>query len=137
MCCSNFFSCLLTVSALLQQGTLVKSLEFMAAFPQFGWDCIVLSLCSAVGQLFIFYTITEFGAVVFAIITTVRQAMAILISCVYYGHPVTATGALGVLVVFGAVFLKVYCGHRLRKLKLAAAPATPALTPVKGGESNG
>ncbi len=73
----------------------------------------------------------------FAITTTVRQPMAILISCIYYDHPVTATGALGVLVVFGATFLNFYCGHRLRKLKLAAGPATPALMPVKGGESNG
>lgn len=40
-------------------------------------DCIVLSVSSAVGQLFIFYTISKFGAVVFTIMMTVRQVSLI------------------------------------------------------------
>jgi adenosine 3'-phospho 5'-phosphosulfate transporter B2 len=48
---------------------------------------------------------------------TLRQAMAIILSCIKYGHPITASGVLGVLIVFSAVFLKIYYGYRLRKLK--------------------
>jgi hypothetical protein len=33
----------------------------------------VLSVCSAAGQLFIYYTIATFGPVVFVIIMTIRQ----------------------------------------------------------------
>lgn len=41
--------------------------------PKFIIDCVILSISSAIGQLFIFYTISKFGAVVFSIIMTVRQ----------------------------------------------------------------
>ena len=126
MCGVNLFSCLLTSASLLQQGTFYKSLIFMSQFPAFGFDCVVLSVCSAIGQLFVYYTISQFGAVVFIIIMTLRQAMAVILSCVLYSHPISASGVLGVLVVFGAIFLKIYCGHRLRKMK-AAAPKTPPL----------
>ena len=68
-------------------------------------------------QLFIFYTISEFGAIVFVIISTLRQAMAILLSCLIYGHPVTPVGVLGVCTVFGAIYLKVYCGQRMKRIK--------------------
>ena len=78
----------------------------------FTFDCVVLSVCSAVGQLFIYYTISEFGAVAFIIIMTLRQAMAIILSCFIYSHAISATGVIGVFVVFGAMFLKIYCSHR-------------------------
>ncbi len=39
----------------------------------FAVDCAILSVCSAIGQLFIYYTIETFGAVVFIIIMTIRQ----------------------------------------------------------------
>ena len=68
-------------------------------------------------QLFIFYTISEFGAVVFVIISTLRQMMAIVISTLLYGHTITAIGLLGILLVFGAIYLKVFCGLRTKKLK--------------------
>jgi hypothetical protein len=37
------------------------------------FDCLILSICSAAGQLFIYYTIATFGPVVFVIIMTIRQ----------------------------------------------------------------
>lgn len=57
----NMFSCLFTMASLLQQQSLYTSLVFMSEFPSFLWDCIILSLCSAVGQLFICHTINVFG----------------------------------------------------------------------------
>ena len=68
-------------------------------------------------QLFIFYTISEFGAVVFVIISTLRQVMAIVISTLLYGHTITAIGILGTLLVFGAIYLKVFCGLRTKRLQ--------------------
>lgn len=119
MCGVNLFSCLLTSASLIQQGAFYNSLVFMSQYPVFTFDCIVLSICSALGQLFIYYTISQFGAVVFIIIMTLRQAMAILLSCVIYQHAITISGLFGVLVVFGAMFLKIYCGQRLKRLKQA------------------
>lgn len=119
MCGVNLFSCLLTSVSLLQQGAFYGSLVFMSQFPKFTFDCVILSFCSAIGQLFIYHTIQVFGPVVFIIIMTLRQAIAILLSCVIYGHVITAIGIVGVLVVFMATFLNIYCGYRLRKAKRA------------------
>lgn len=119
MCGVNFFSFLLTSVSLLQQGAFYKSLVFMSQFPKFGFDCIILSLCSAVGNLFIYRTINLFGPVAFIIIMTLRQVIAFLLSCIIYGHIVTATGIIGVSVVFSATFLRIYCSYKLRKKKQA------------------
>lgn len=51
----------------------MESLDFATEHKKFVFDCVVLSVSSAVGQLFIFYTIATFGPVVFTIIMTVRQ----------------------------------------------------------------
>ena len=40
------------------------------------------------------------------------QAVSILISCAVYGHAVSGAGALGVVLVFAAAFLRVYCRRR-------------------------
>ena len=59
--------------------------------------------------------ISKFGAIVFVITSTLRQALAILLSCLIYGHSITTLDILGVIVVFGAICLKVYYGHRMKK----------------------
>jgi adenosine 3'-phospho 5'-phosphosulfate transporter B2 len=61
MCGVNFFGCLFTTVSLMQRGTFFDSLVFMSQFPNFTFDCVLLSFCSAFGQLFIYYTINVFG----------------------------------------------------------------------------
>ena len=61
MCGVNLFSCLLTSVSLMQQGAFFESLVFMSQFPKFTFDCVILSFCSAFGQLFIYHTINVFG----------------------------------------------------------------------------
>lgn len=117
MCGVNLFSCLFTATSLAQQGGFIYSLNFMSQFPLFTVDCVLLSVSSAAGQLFIFYTIATFGPVVFVIIMTIRQGLAILLSCIIYQHPVTILGILGVIIVFTAIFLRIYCNQRLRAHK--------------------
>uniref|UniRef100_A0A9J7YHR5 Adenosine 3'-phospho 5'-phosphosulfate transporter 1 n=1 Tax=Cyprinus carpio carpio TaxID=630221 RepID=A0A9J7YHR5_CYPCA len=117
----NLFSCLLTVGSLLEQGAFFDSLAFMMRHSEFAMHAVLLSVCSACGQLFIFYTISQFGAAVFTIIMTLRQAIAILLSCFLYGHAVTLVGGLGVGVVFLALFLRIYARSRVKKSSKRAA----------------
>ncbi|XP_049613090.1 adenosine 3'-phospho 5'-phosphosulfate transporter 1 [Syngnathus scovelli] len=118
----NLFSCLLTVGSLLEQGAFFDSLAFMARHSEFTFHAVLLSVCSACGQLFIFYTINQFGAAVFTIIMTLRQAIAILLSCFLYRHAVTAIGVFGVAVVFLALFLRVYARSRVKSSRRQAQP---------------
>ncbi|KAG6446183.1 hypothetical protein O3G_MSEX004288 [Manduca sexta] len=110
----NVFSCVLTAAALAHRTHTAHSLRLLQN-PMFVSDCLILSASSAVGQLLIYRTIAKFGAVVFTIIMTLRQAVSILLSCLVYGHAVSWGGACGVALVFGAVLLRIYCRHRIKK----------------------
>ncbi|XP_078391494.1 adenosine 3'-phospho 5'-phosphosulfate transporter 1 [Cetorhinus maximus] len=121
----NLFSCLFTVGSLLEQGAFFQSLAFMLQHPEFAFHAGLLSICSACGQLFIFYTIGQFGAAVFTIIMTLRQAFAILLSCLIYGHSVTMVGGLGLATVFLSLFLRVYARSRMKSKKRTAQCQTP------------
>ncbi|KAL0964966.1 hypothetical protein UPYG_G00275060 [Umbra pygmaea] len=118
----NLFSCLFTVGSLLEQGAFFDSLAFMTRHSEFAFHAVLLSVCSACGQLFIFYTIAQFGAAIFTIIMTLRQAIAILLSCFLYGHAVTMVGGCGVAVVFLALFLRVYARSRMKAGRRAPQP---------------
>ena len=69
-------------------------------------DCVCLYLCisTAIGQIFIFYTVKSFGAVIFAIIMSVRILCSTVLSCLVYSHSITEIGYVGILMVFGAVW---------------------------------
>ncbi|XP_055606506.1 adenosine 3'-phospho 5'-phosphosulfate transporter 1 [Uranotaenia lowii] len=130
MCGVNLFSTLFTAASLSMQGGFYSSLQFAADHPKFVADCVVLSISSAIGQLFIFYTIATFGAVVFTIIMTLRQAIAILLSCLIYKHSISSLGVVGIFIVFLAIFLRVYCTQRLKAIKrkhLSEASGKPRL----------
>ncbi|KAK7866039.1 hypothetical protein R5R35_008551 [Gryllus longicercus] len=124
MCGVNLFSCLFTAVSIAQQNGFAHSFHFMSQFPKFIVDCLILSLCSAAGQLFIFFTIAQFGPVVFVIIMTIRQGLAILLSCIMYQHPVTALGIVGIIIVFISIFLRIYCNQRIRALRKRAQIAS-------------
>lgn len=83
--------------------------EFVFEHQEIHLHFFLFSVCSTIGQLIIFYTIREFGAVVFAIIMTIRVLMSIVVSCIMYEHPITFTGALGLLFVMSGV------GYRIGK----------------------
>lgn len=113
----NLFSTLFTAASLLVQGGFTESLQFSTEHPAFLVDCVVLSISSSIGSLFIFFTIAKFGAVVFTIIMTLRQALAILLSCLIYNHDISPLGVFGVCIVFLAIFVRVYGSYRLKKLR--------------------
>ncbi|OWF36542.1 adenosine 3'-phospho 5'-phosphosulfate transporter 1-like isoform X2 [Mizuhopecten yessoensis] len=126
----NLFSCLLTAVSLLEQGGFFDSVAFMGRNPAFIFHAMILSLCSAFGQLFIFFTLSRFGPVTFTIIMTIRQGIAILLSCVIYGHPVTYIGFFGIMVVFLALFLKIYAGHRKKQIQNATQQSSNGVSKV-------
>lgn len=117
MCGVNLFSCIFTAVSLFQQGSFPKSFAFMTMFPKFMIDCLLISISSGAGQLFIFFTISCFGPVVFTIIMTIRQGLAILLSCFIYNHAISLLGVIGIVLVFGAIFLRIYCNQRLKAIR--------------------
>ncbi|KAL3316023.1 hypothetical protein Ciccas_005337 [Cichlidogyrus casuarinus] len=103
----NFWSMALTLVPLLEQGSLLRALEFASRNPQFGFHVLMSSICGAVGQLFIYHTINKYGAVTFTIIMTVRQALAVLFSCIIFKHSLHPPALIGLCILFMALFLRV------------------------------
>ena len=105
---SNLFAVIFAGVSLAEQGGFVEAMSFMMRHPLFISHVAVMSLTSAVGQLFIYFTISEFGPVTFTIIMTIRQGFAILLSCIIYHHSVGLSGLVGILICFTAIFIRTY-----------------------------
>lgn len=103
MAAINFYSILLTLTSLHQLGNLGPAFKLLGASNQLMRDCLLMSIMSSIGQMFVYYTIQRFGSVIFAVIMTLRQFFSILLSCLIYSHPLTLGSTGGLLLVFGVV----------------------------------
>lgn len=111
----NVFSSVLTAMPLIISGGLFYSFAFIQSFPAFGKDCIIMSMASAVGQIFLYFTIAEFGPLVFTTIMVTRQMVSILLSCMIYGHTISSQSGFGVIIVFTALLFQIYAKYRIRQ----------------------
>jgi adenosine 3'-phospho 5'-phosphosulfate transporter B2 len=100
----NTWSIFLTAISLIYSGEGLESMAFLMADSNAFFHMILLSICSATGQLFIFYTIKEFGAVLFNFMMTTRQVLSLLISCIMFSHDLNLIGYIGAFAVFAIVF---------------------------------
>lgn len=107
MFATSAFSTVLSFVTLIHTKELYPALDFVMRHSEIHLHFFLFSICSTIGQLFIFYTIKNFGAVVFALIMTTRILLSIALSCVLYGHKVSAMGFLGLMVVSGAVLYRI------------------------------
>merc|ERR1719258_622837 len=101
--CSAVFSAF----SLFSSGQMMPAISFIQSFPEAGFHVFLLSMSSTTANLFISYTIKEFGALIFATIMTTRQFISILMSCVLFLHPLSWPGQYaGITVVFAALYYK-------------------------------
>lgn len=104
----NFFSCILTFGSLLIRGVFFSAVFFLISHSEFAFHICLISICSAIGQLFIFHTIEAFGPLIFTLIMITRQAFSILLSYYLYSHTLTLQVIVGIGIVFVALLLRVY-----------------------------
>ena len=104
----NIWSMLFTGISLLYSGEGVESFIFLMSDSNAAFHMLVLSITSATGQLFIFYTIKEFGPIVFTIIMTTRQIFSLVMSFILFNKdPMHSMGWAGTILVFGIVFNRI------------------------------
>ena len=119
---------------LLGDSSMGAALAFVRRHPECLQGICMLSLSSTLGQLFILYTIREFGSLVFATIMTSRQFLSILLSCLLFLHPLTPQQWVGTATVFGALYYQSFArkpGHHPKPSKEGAAEDAAA---AGGGE---
>ncbi|KAL3923577.1 MAG: hypothetical protein SGILL_001578 [Bacillariaceae sp.] len=107
MFATSAFSTVLSGITLVHTHEFSPALAFVMQHSEIHLHFFMFSICSTIGQLFIFYTIKNFGAVVFTLIMTTRILLSIALSCILYGHPITGVGFLGLMLVMGAVLYRI------------------------------
>jgi UDP-galactose transporter B1 len=96
----------------LRGGELLEALRFFREAPQILPHIAAFAAMGAVGQIFIFLTISRFGPLVTTTICLTRKCFSILISVVAFGHALTQTQWAGCAVVFAGLALQSF-GDRL------------------------
>ncbi|KAE8673698.1 UDP-galactose/UDP-glucose transporter 5B [Hibiscus syriacus] len=99
-------SCVLSLTGLILQGQLLLAVDFVYRHNDCFLDILLLSTVATASQFFISYTIRTFGALTFAAIMTTRQLVSIMLSCVWFGHPLSWEQWIGAVIVFGSLYGK-------------------------------
>nr|XP_043610300.1 UDP-galactose/UDP-glucose transporter 5-like [Erigeron canadensis] len=108
-------SCLLSLTGLMMQGNLLMAIDFVTRHKDCFFDIALLSTVATASQFFISYTIRTFGALTFATIMTTRQLVSILLSCVWFGHPLSVEQCVGAIIVFGSLYARGFLKRRPEK----------------------
>uniref|UniRef100_A0A7S3Q3T0 Sugar phosphate transporter domain-containing protein n=1 Tax=Chaetoceros debilis TaxID=122233 RepID=A0A7S3Q3T0_9STRA len=93
---TNLFMCGTAVVVALALGEFTSGLAYCASNPEILPMIVKFSLCSAVGQSFIFYTIANFDPLVLSTVTTTRKIFSVLLSIFMKGHSLSVTGWSGI-----------------------------------------
>ncbi|MFS7986757.1 putative UAA transporter [Helianthus anomalus] len=108
-------SCILSLTGLILQGNLLMAIDFVSRHKDCFFDIALLSTVATASQFFISYTIRTFGALTFATIMTTRQLVSILLSCVWFAHPLSLEQFIGAVIVFGSLYAKVFLKSKPEK----------------------
>ncbi|GLU11658.1 hypothetical protein SLE2022_283910 [Rubroshorea leprosula] len=125
-------SCLLSLTGLVLQGHLLPAIEFVHRHSDCFLDIVLLSTVATASQFFISYTIRTFGALTFAAIMTTRQLVSIMLSCVWFSHPLSWEQWIGAVIVFGSLYMKNFMKTATPRPPPSEQTQTRASSPVKG-----
>ncbi|KAJ6446409.1 solute carrier family 35 member B1 protein [Purpureocillium lavendulum] len=104
-------------------GELGAALDFMRRYPSVWKDVLGFAACGAVGQVFIFYTLSTFSSVLLVTVTVTRKMFTMILSVVAFGHRLTHMQWLGVGLVFGGIGVEAGIARQEKLAKEAAARA--------------
>jgi UDP-galactose transporter B1 len=93
---TNFYMMLTAIVFTAALGEFGPGLEFMKSNPGILKDVVLFSVCSAVGQAFIFFTISTFDPLVCTTVTTTRKVFSVLLSIFTKGHQLDPQGWSGI-----------------------------------------
>merc|ERR1740123_1037360 len=118
----NSGSAVVSAGSLLLSGSGPVAIEFCFRHSDFVAHAMTLSGAAVAGQFCIYSLVKEFGALTLAATMNLRQVLSILVSYLFYVHPITVMQLFGLVLVFGALFYKSYDGFKSQQEK----PKPPA-----------
>lgn len=85
-----------------------EAVRFCQQHPEAAWDIFLYCCCGAVGQNFIFLTISRFGSLANTTITTTRKFVSIVVSSLLSGNPLSTKQWGCVSMVFSGLSYQIY-----------------------------
>mmetsp|Transcript_24555 Transcript_24555/g.36788 ORF Transcript_24555/g.36788 Transcript_24555/m.36788 type:complete len:390 (-) Transcript_24555:96-1265(-) len=111
---TNLFMLLTAVTISLLIGDLTSGLYYCSINPDI-WNLVIrFSICSALGQSFIFFTIANFDPLVCSTVTTTRKISSVLLSIFLKGHQLSTGGWCGVLLAISGILAEIESKCRAR-----------------------
>ncbi|XP_021349736.1 solute carrier family 35 member B1-like isoform X2 [Mizuhopecten yessoensis] len=111
----NLWSLLWSAIGLFGTGEILEFLVFAQNYPSVLLNMLYFGVASAIGQMFIFTTVTCFGPLTCSIITTTRKFFTIFASVLIFQNPMNSRQWLGTVFVFTGLGLDSAYGKEKKK----------------------
>lgn len=106
----NMWSILVLGSSIVLTGEAWRFIDFCSRYPYVLWNILGFCIMSALGQNFIFMTVSNFGPLPCSIATTTRKFFTILFSVIFFGNSLITRQWFAVSFVFLGLGLDAYFG---------------------------
>jgi UDP-galactose transporter B1 len=126
---TNLFMAAVALVVAVALGDFNNGLKFVNANPVILEKILKFAVCSAVGQSFIFYTISEFNSLVCTTVTTTRKVFSVLLSIFLHGHTLSPLGWAGIATASAGILSELLDSKEHKhgaKAPTAAAASTSA-----------
>lgn len=117
-------------------GQLWPAIQFVATHPSALVYVLLLSGVSTAVQLFIFYTIQQYGALHFALIMTIRQFLSIILSCLVFSHDLSPSQWIGTSLVIGGLLARGMHRGGLERTSMKGRSPHAAISNSSGGSGS-
>lgn len=107
---TNLWSTGYLIVAILVTGEIFSFLSFANRYPTVIFNLFAVGLTSAVGQLFLYSMVSEYGPLLLSVVTTTRKFFTVLASVIFFGNVLIPRQWFGTFVVFLGLFLNSYYG---------------------------
>ncbi|OJJ60167.1 hypothetical protein ASPSYDRAFT_150517 [Aspergillus sydowii CBS 593.65] len=99
---------------------LATAVSFLSRHPEVLKSVLGFAACGAIGQLFIFYTLSRFSSLLLVTVTVTRKMLTMLLSVFWFGHSLSAGQWLGISLVFGGIGAEAVVQRQEKKAKALA-----------------
>ncbi|KER34263.1 hypothetical protein T265_00113 [Opisthorchis viverrini] len=111
----NMWSVIYLICALIATGEGALFAQFAQKHPIVLYKLALFGLTSAVGQIFLFTLLTNFGSLMCSIVTTTRKFFTVLVSIILFEHVMTTRQWIGTVLIFSGIFLDQLYGKSAHK----------------------
>mmetsp|Transcript_45974 Transcript_45974/g.67843 ORF Transcript_45974/g.67843 Transcript_45974/m.67843 type:complete len:480 (+) Transcript_45974:113-1552(+) len=112
---TNLFMFLTATVIAAGLGEVTAGIAFCSSNPEILSKIVKFSLCSGVGQSFIFYTIANFDPLVLSTVTTTRKIFSVLLSIFLKGHSLSGTGWSGIALACSGIVSELHLKSSAKK----------------------